>query len=264
MQQRAIIIAFFVCLCCINVSPQETTGESGTLVTVIVKKNRSFTFTSIEKVELWGIVVSNNGAHETILYKVIESIKLADSSLVDEIEAHISGIRVTKVDGLYILDFKKADIPILQSRESRIIDFMYVPLSLRLDPVETFEVGLVYSLWPIHLFKHHFSFSTGLPCSKDPSYHVMALNYGIGTAIYSSDHFEFLYRIYFHFKVMERTHGFGSTFKETSTLSIEPQVLFFPAKRAFPSISVRYYFNNFEIEDDKQKLFLIAAFNIAI
>jgi hypothetical protein len=261
---KSMIAAIAVCLWCINAFTQEADSDKGTAVTVIVKKNRSFTFASIEKVELWGIVVSDNGAHETILYKVIENIELADSSLVDEITTQISGIQVTKVNGLYILDFKKADIPFLQSRELRIIDFMYVPLSLRLDPVETFEAGLVYSLSPIHLFKHHFSFSTGLPYSKDPSYHVMALNYGIGTTIHNSEHFEFLYRIYFHFKVMERTHDFASTFKEMSSLGIEPQVLFFPAKRVFPSISFRYYFNNFEIEDDKQKLLLIAAINIAI
>lgn len=259
-----VIIAIAAFFLCTNVIASETGAQNNKPITVIIKENRSFTFSSIEKVEHWGIVVLDSGSQKVILYKVIERIELPDSSFIDEIEYHVPGIQITKDNGSYTLDFKHAKIPILKYQAPHIIDLKYVPLALRLDPVETFEAGLVYSLWPLHAFQHHFSFSTGFPYSADPSYHVMALNYGIGTSIYSTKNFEFLYRIYYHIKVLEKTHGAGSNFEEMGFLSIEPQVLFFPTKRAFPSASIRYYFNNFEINNDKMKLFLIVALNIAI
>lgn len=251
-------------LCCIMLWLQEASTARGAEVAVTVKENRHLTFPSIEKVEAWGIVVRDNGSVQTILYKVIERIELPDTSLIGAIKQHVPTITVSKIDGCYVLDFKHAEIPLLTYRERRIIDLQHVPLALRLDPVETFEAGLVYSLWPLHVFQHHFSFSTGLPYSEDPSYHVMALNYGIGTSLYRAPQVEFLYHIYFHFKVMERTHGFASTFFEMNTFSIEPQALFFPGKRAFPSVSLRYYFDNFEIDNGKRKLIFIAALNIKL
>ncbi len=264
MIRKDVTIAIAVFLWCVNALAQQTDKTQHTPIKVIVKENRHFTFDSIDKVEKWGIVVSDKGKQQTIMYKVIERIELADSPFADKIHNYIPTVLVTRADGLIILDFAEADIPLLEHRDPKIIDISYIPLALRLDPVETFEVGLAYSLWPIHLFKHQFTFSTGLPYSEDPSYHVMALNYGIGTQIYSSERFGFLYHIYFHFKVMERTHGFASTFLEMNTISVEPQVLFFPGKRASPSVSLRYYFDNFNIEDSKQRLVLIATLNIAL
>jgi hypothetical protein len=261
---KTVIFVFVLCVGYITSIVPEAAAQQDKPITVTIKYDRIFTFTSIEKIEHWGIVALDDDSLKTILYKVIEKIELPDSSLIDEIEYHVPGIQVTKANCSYILDFKHAKIPVLEYRETRIIHYKHIPLALRMDPVETFEVGLVYSLWPLHEFRHNFSFSTGFPYGSDPSYHIMALNYGIGTSIYRTEIFEFTYHINYHMKVLERTFDAGSEFEKMGILSVEPTVFFFPSNRASPSVSLRYYFDNFEIDKREMRLILIATLNIAI
>jgi hypothetical protein len=233
-------------------------------IRITIKENHVYAFTSIEKVEYWGIVVSENGTTKTILYKVIEKIEMPDSSLAAEIEYHVPGIEVTEAEGIFTLDFKRAKIPVLQYKENGIIEYRKIRFALRLDAAETFEAGLGYSLWPLHALHHDLSFSTGFPYGADPSYHVMAINYGIGTSILTKRAVACILQVSYHRKILTRTYGVASEHVAMNAFSIEPQVLFFSTKRVFPSVSLRYYFNDFEIDNSKMQLSLIASVNVAL
>jgi|GEM_PF-5240863 len=258
----------FICLLFLfSVHPVFASSDptDSTRVEFIIKGTEEFlTFEVIEKIERWGIVVMDGDTKKTVLYKVIKTATLYDSSYVNDVKQYVSNIKTESKNDAYILDFEQAIIPILEYHPSHIINYENWTFNLRPDLVEPLEIGLVYSLWPLHILHHHLTVSSGLPYSTNPSYHMFAFNYGIGKTVLQNQISCLVLYLNYHSKILERTFIGASDFEHKNTFSLEISGSLWEKKRIFPSSNIRYYFNNAKIKENELKITILFGLNVKI
>ena len=241
-----------------------SSNETKKVEFIIKGTEEHFIFDTIEKIEKWGIVVEDKDLKKTVLYKVIKTAVLYDSVYVNDIKKYVSNLNITIEQKKYFLDFKEAVIPVLEYHPFQIIDYKHYTFNVRPDLVEPLEIGLIYSLWPDFSLHHRLTISSGLPYSRNPSYHVMAFNYGIGYSILKFNSYEISLFMNYHLKILEKTFNGGSDFVHKHIFALETNGYIKKNSKIFPSLGIRYYFNNIPIKENVTNLTFLLGLNIKI
>ena len=187
-----------------KVCAKTPTAKGEGLEIVLRGAKQQISFSRIVRVERWGIVVVEGELERTALYQVIKTAVLYDSAHVNAIKRHVSNLKVTVEGDAFVLDFNEAILPKLEyTHPKKVINYKYYTLNLCLDRVEQVQIGFAYSLWPMYKLVHRIAVSSGYPYSKDPSYYVYAINYGIGQPVTATENYELALWMNWAIKFME-------------------------------------------------------------
>ena len=254
-------LAFFACPASI-VCAEPPTARGKAVEIILRGTKQQITFDKIVRVERWGIVVVDGGLERTALYHVINTVVVYDSVYVNAIKQHVSNLKVTAEKDAFVLDFEEAILPELEyTHPKKVINYKYYTLNLCLDKVEHLETGFVYSLRPFQNLLHRITVSFGYPYSKDPSYYVWGLNYGIGLPIVKSEHYVLVTWLNYARKFLEVGSGTASVHSQKDTFALGVGSIMGSEERTFYSVDIKYHFNNVEIEGTEQKLRLLLGIN---
>lgn len=250
------------------ISVEDILAQTKGIEITLKSTEASYSFDEILRIEQYGIVVDDDNLERMVLYKVIKSAKVYDSTYVNMIERYVSNLKVVLEDGVYILDFDYAQIPELKHwKPLKVIDCKYWTFRLRLsesgfDRIEPLEAGFTFSIWPIRNLYHRIAVSTGYPYSSDPSYYVLSFNYGLGIPIYKK-YMEIETWVNYSLKYL--AVNYESYFSDSlfNIISLESNIT--TRTKGLPlSLGVRYYLKNIRIEGKETKLVLLLGIIIPI
>ncbi len=262
--RTCILTCFFVLLAypVSKVCAKTATAKGEGLEIILKGAKQQINFSRIVRVERWGIVAVEEELERTALYQVIKTATLYDSTYVNAIKRHVSNLKVTVEGDAFVLDFNEAILPKLEyTHPKKVADYKYYTLNLCLDKVEHLETGFVYSLRPFQNLLHRITVSFGYPYSKDPSYYVWGLNYGIGLRIVKSEHYVLVTWVNYARKFLEVGSDTASVHSQKDTFALGVGSIMGSDERTFYSVGIKYHFNNVEIEGTEQKLRLLVGIN---
>lgn len=245
-----------------KVCAKTPTAKGEGLEIVLRGAKQHISFSRIVRIERWGIAVIDGDLERTALYHVINTATLYDSIYVNAIKRHVSNLKVTVEGDSFILDFNEAILPKLEhTHPKKVADYKYYTLNLCLDKVEHLETGFVYSLRPFQNLLHRITVSFGYPYSKDPSYYVWGLNYGIGLPIVKSEHYVLVTWVNYARKFLEVGSDTASVHSQKDTFALGVGSAINRDKKVFYTVDIKYYFNNVEIDGTTQRLRLLLGIN---
>lgn len=250
------------------ISIENVYSQSKTIEINLNYKDVTYVFDEIIRFEKWGIIVKDDTLNRTILYKIIKTIKVYDSTYVNMISGYVSNLEINFENGVYIIDFENAEIPELKPLESReLIDYKYWTFSIRLsasgfDRMETLEGGFAFTIWSLSKLYHRVTVSTGYPYSPDTSYYVLSLNYGLGLNI-SKEPIEFSIWANYSNKFLSWNYSEYSGDNLYDVFSLEGNVTK-RYKGVFPYVGLRYYLDNIKIKGKRNKIIFLFGIKIPI